>query len=140
MRPVVVDGLAFITVPNWLRTGWDLLKSMTDFQRDFLLPTPSSCLKGCLRSDLRYDTYSALFYRTMESITLPGNLSLPPVVAHCWTPHSGRSFLPTSTASLGVEKASPDFLGWLECSSIRQICPGGQASGHQHANHCYQRD
>ena len=42
---------------------------------------------------------------------LPGNISLPPGVAHNWTPHSGRSFLPTSTAYLGVEKSSRDFLG-----------------------------
>ena len=63
--PVVVRGLAFIAVPGWLRAGWDLLKNMADFQRDFLLPTPSSCLKGCLRSELRKDTGSALFHRTL---------------------------------------------------------------------------
>ena len=46
VRPLVVHFLAFITVPNWRRTGRDLLKNMADFQRDFLLPTPSSCLHG----------------------------------------------------------------------------------------------
>ena len=121
-RPVVVHGLAFIAVQDWLRAGWDLLKNMEDFRRDFLLPTPSSCLKGSLRSELRYDTGSALFCRTLGSIVLPGNVSLQLVVAHCWTPHSGRSFLLTCTASLGVEKSSRDFLGgWNAQGSERYV-------------------
>ena len=122
---MVVHGLAFIAVAGWLRAGWDLLKNVADFQRDFLLPTPSSCLKGCLRSELRYDTGSALFYITLGSIVLPGNVSLHLVVAHCWTPHSGRSFLPTCTASLGVDKTSRDFFGgWNAQGSDRCVRAG----------------
>ena len=75
VRPVVVHGLAFITVTNWLRTGWDLLKNMADFQRDFLLPTPSSCLKCCLRSELRHDTGS-------HCSTGHGDLSRSPAFCH----------------------------------------------------------
>ena len=60
-RPVVVHGLAFLTVPDWLRVGWELLKVLADFPRDYLLPPPSSFLKGCLRSELQYDAGSAIF-------------------------------------------------------------------------------
>ena len=110
-RPVVVHGLSFLAVPDWLRVGWEVLKSMADFQRDYLLPTPSSCLKGCLRAELRYDTGSAIFYRVLGLVKLPGEVSIPASVAHYWTPHSGRAFLPSYTAALKVEKTTRDFLG-----------------------------
>ena len=117
-RPVVVRGLAFLAVPGCLRTGWDFVKLMADF----LLPTPSSCLKGCQRSELLYDTGSAVFYRTLCTIKLPGSMSLTPAVARDWTPHSRRSFLPASTASLGVQKSMRDFLGgWNAEGSDRYV-------------------
>ena len=110
-RPVVVHGPAFLTAPDWLRVGWDLLRQIADFPRDYLLPSPSSCLRGCLRSELRYETGSAVFYRTLCLVQLPGDIRLPSFVAHYWTPHSGRAFLLSCTSALKVEKTTRDFLG-----------------------------
>ena len=42
---------------------------------------------------------------------LPDDIFFPSVVAHLWTPHSGRTSLPSSSASLKVEKTTRDFLG-----------------------------
>ena len=86
--------------PDWLPVGWEFLKVLADFPRDYLLPTPSSCWKGCLRSELRYDAGSAIFYRARCLVQLPD-----------WTPHSGRAFLPSYTAALKVEKTTRDVLG-----------------------------
>ena len=81
-RPVVVDGIAFLTAPERLRVGWDLLRQIAENPRDYLLPSPSSCLRGCLRSELRYQTGSAVFYRALCLVQLPGDIRLPSIVAH----------------------------------------------------------
>ena len=37
-------------------------------------------------------------------------------VVHYWTPHSGRNFLPTATATVGYQKQEHHPLGVLVCA------------------------
>ena len=49
--------------------------------------------------------------RTLCALEFDGTFTLNPLIAHFWTPHSGRAFLPTCTAILGYDKSTRDFLG-----------------------------
>ena len=119
-RPVVVSSCCFVREPMWLQTGWKLLSRIADFERDFLLPTPSSNLAGCLQAELRYDTGFAMLNRILTAIALRGDVRILPSVAHFWTPHSSRAFMPSSTAALGFSQEERNFLGgWQAQASDR---------------------
>ena len=118
-RPMVVDAVCFISIANWMSQGWSLLCSLADFQSDYLLPAPSSNFQGCLRRELRYDTAAAIQRRVISSLEISGDKPLC-LLAKFWTPHSGRAFMPSATAALGVDKTERDYLGgWSAQGSDR---------------------
>ena len=43
-------------------------------------------------------------------------------VPQFWTPHSGRTFLPSATAALGIDKSERDYLGGLVSTGQRHVC------------------
>ena len=45
-RAVLIHRSAFLAIPDWVTQGSQLLQSMASFPRDYLLPTPSSCLSA----------------------------------------------------------------------------------------------
>ena len=53
----------------------------------------------------------AILNRLLCALQFPESQRLVPQVAHFWTPHSGRSFMPSCAAALGFEKSQRDFLG-----------------------------
>ena len=110
-RMVHISTCCCLVSPSWLSSGWTLLKSISDFPRDFLLPAPASNCNGCLRKELRYDIGSAMQNRVLSSLQFNGQSSLTRSTASFWTPHSARSFLPSATAALGVPKDQRDYLG-----------------------------
>ena len=82
------------------------------FQRDCLLPAPSGAYDICLRTELRYALGYAIQNRLLAS--LADNEGAKALIAEAtvfWTPHSGRSFLPSCTAALGFPKDERDYLG-----------------------------
>ena len=119
-RPVVVSSCCHVREPSWLRVGWKLLSRLANFDRDFLLPTPSGNLAGCLQAELRCDTGFAIMNRLLAGIPLNADVKIQPAIAHFWTPHSGRAFMPSSTAALGFCKEERNFLGgWQAQASDR---------------------
>ena len=110
-RPVVVGAACFLLVPDWLTQGWSFLTSIADFQREYLMPAPSNNYQACIRRELRYDT---AFLQSSENywhrLKIGGEQPLQHI-AKFWTPHSGRTFMPSATAALGVDKGERDYLG-----------------------------
>ena len=63
-RLVRVDASSFVSSPQWLSAGWQILNELAPFQRDYLLPAPAGADDSCLRSELRY----ALGYATQTRL------------------------------------------------------------------------
>ena len=116
-RLVHVSDCCFFVSPSWLCTGWSLLKSLADFPRDFLLPAPC---QGCLTQELRFDIGFSMQQRVLASLRIGTAAPFSKSVVPFWTPHSARSFLPSATAALGVQREQRDYLGgWSAKGSDR---------------------
>ena len=112
-RPLVVDPCCFTCHADWLTVGWGLLQQHAGYERDYLLPSPTTNLLGFRKQLLRYDTAFALQIRAFRSLRSASGPLLFPTRTHFWTPHSGRTFLPSATTALGYPKTDRDYLGGL---------------------------
>ena len=111
-RPVRVDASSFISTPQWLSVGWQILCELAPFKRDYLLPAPAGAYDSCLRTELRYALGYAIQNRLLARLVDDkGATVLTAEATMFWTPHSGRSFLPSCTQALGFPKEERDFLG-----------------------------
>ena len=93
-----------------MEEGWRVLGSAAQYDRDYLLPAPSSNFYGCLPSELRYDTAFAMQNRVLYSPWKQGTSVFTRVSTSFWTPHSARVFMPSSTKALGVPKEEREYL------------------------------
>ena len=119
-RPVVVDAACFVVEESWMKHGWELLQTLADFPRDYLMPCPSSSFLGCIKKELRYDTAFAVQHRVLSTLSTGEKQMFQNVMPQFWTPHSGRTFLPSAAAALGIDKAERDYLGgWSAQGSDR---------------------
>ena len=111
-RPVRVDANSFISTALWLSVGWQILNELVPFQRDYHLPAPPGAFDSCLRTELRCALGYAIQNRLLASLAdNKGAKVLTADATVFWTPHSGRSFLPSCTAALGFPKEERDNLG-----------------------------
>ena len=119
-RMVVVDACCFLYDQSWLKVGWELLKQLANFERDYLMPSPSSNYFGCRHQELKYDTAYALLSRVLLSLSQSDESLLPRLLSNFWTPHSGRAFLPSAATVIGFSKEDRDYLGgWSAQGSDR---------------------
>ena len=87
------------------------LKAMAAFLRNYLTPAPATIFHGCGRLVWRYDPVSALQTRFFRALEVGGaRLLCLTNSPHFWTPHSGRTFLPSATAALGFDMPDRDYL------------------------------
>ena len=110
-RQTFIDASYFIERKEWLHEGWRVLCMAAAFDRDYLLPSPTTKCNGCLPSELRYDTAYAMQKRVLYSLRKEGNAVFTRVSTSFWTLHSARAFLPSCTKALGVRKEERDCLG-----------------------------
>ena len=110
-RPIVVDSSCFVATSTWLEEGWRVMRQIASFERDYLLPAPSKNFRGCRRMELKYDAGFALQNRIVSLLTLEGSARIPPQLTDFWTPHSGRSFMPSCCAALQFPLDQRNYLG-----------------------------
>ena len=132
-RPVVISCCCYVKEPSWLQVGWKLLSRLAAFDRDFLLPSPSSNLAGCLQTELRYDTGFAMMNRLLAAIPLSGDVKIQPAIAHFWTPHSGRAFMPSSNRCSRFLQGRTELSGRMASTSQRQVRQSLKAESPEHA-------
>ena len=103
--PVCVSEQAFYEDPRWLGTGFELLRGLANYKRDYLLPR--------LRDDMAgFDKKMAGYGDAMvATAALLARLQSPGVVQGFWTEHSERSVLPTALSIIGVQASEKDLLG-----------------------------
>ena len=58
-RRVHINSCCFLKKREWLE-GWRVLRTSADYERDYLLPAPSTNCNGCLRGELRYKSAFAM--------------------------------------------------------------------------------
>ena len=119
-RPLIIDSACYLHSKEWMQTGWELLSDSANFERDFLLPAPSTNYRRVVRSELRYATVYAMQNRVLSSLSLDGSRIFIYPVTHYWTPHSSPSYLPSAALLLDFPKVQRDFLGgWNAQASDR---------------------
>ena len=131
-RAVCVSEQAFFEDPRWLETGFELLKGLANFKRDYLLPRLRDDMAGL---DKKMAGYGDAMVATAALLT---RLQLPGVVQGFWTEHSksaidhrGPGLRESLLGPLGCWK--PEGLrclrpvlwsGWLSYTSATPKRPG----------------
>ena len=93
---------------------------MANFPPDYHMPGPASHRQSCTKLELRYDAAFAMQNRVLRTLAQDGVPVFHLSSTRFWTPHSGRTFLPSATAALGFPKSERDFLGgWCAQASDR---------------------
>ena len=119
-RVLVIHPSAFVHQKDWLTTGWALLSKEAPYVRDYLLPAPANNFRGFKRKELTYHTAFAVQSQIVSLASYRGLRIFRTPTTHYYTPHSGRNFMPTSTAVLGFSKSDRDMLGgWAAEGSER---------------------
>ena len=103
-RQIYISACCFVERKQWLEQGWRVLGSTAQYDRDYLLPAPSTNCDGCLSSEKRYDTAFAMQNRVSYSLRKEGTSVFTRVSTSFWTPHSARAFMSNSTKAFGVPK------------------------------------
>ena len=96
---------------DWLSTGWELLLKGAPHERDYLLQAPSNNYRGFKTKELRYATAFAVQTQIISLASYRGLKIFQGSTGHCYTPHSGRNFMPSGTAVLEFSEADRDILG-----------------------------
>ena len=94
-----------------LEEGWRILRTAADYERDYLLPAPSSNCNGFLHAELRCDSAFAMKNHVLYSLQTERSSVFPRVSTTFWTPHSARAFMSSSTEALEVPKEERGYLG-----------------------------
>ena len=76
-RPLIIDAEFFLHSRSWISTGWNLLKETSGYERDYLLPSPSTNYHGVTRTELRYSIAHAMLGRVLGTLTLDGIRFVP---------------------------------------------------------------
>ena len=115
-----MDAPAYLQHKEWMRTGWSVLCMAAPFERDYMLPTPTSNLRGCKCAELQYHTAFAIQSQVIAHSAYNGRRIFTSATQHFFTPHSGRYYLPSAAAVLNFTKSERDVLGgWSSEGSER---------------------
>lgn len=111
--PVCISEHAYIWDASWLKTGFDLLKSEADFERDYLMPQLESDWNSFRKKAASYNDMSvyACGLRRALCSSLSFEELIPDALACYWTEHSERATLPTGLAMIGIPKSDRDLVG-----------------------------
>ena len=117
ISPFIIDAACYLHSKACMPTGWNLVADTAKFERDFLLPAPSTNYHGTVRSELRHAIAYAMHNRVLSCLSIDGSRIFSFPVTQYWTPHSSRTFLPSATLLLDFPKHKRDFLGgWAQAS------------------------
>jgi len=111
--PVVVAREAYVEYPDWLAVGWELWERLAPFVRDFLLARPTGDLTGMAPVELSYSESAWLLRGLLAGLPRMGEAllgSVEPLIP-LFTQHSGRCWLSSQAALIGVSEPRLNYLG-----------------------------
>jgi len=111
--PIIVSEHAYIRDPGWCEKGFELLRSIAPYRRDYLLPAPSRNWSGTLKKLATYEIAAAAGHALLSDLRRSNDDSrlVPNEVVPFFTEHSERATAPSLLATLGVQKSERDLLG-----------------------------
>ena len=86
-RLLFMHACCFVNLQSWIQVGWNLLQTMANYGRDYLMPAPSTSLSGCSRRELTFVTAFARLNRILRLVKLQGHKVFHHAVTEHWTPH-----------------------------------------------------
>lgn len=123
--PAYVARDASLAGEDWLGQGWNLFHS-TAFRndRDYFLPGPNKDWSGGAKKFLDLQNFNSYMRYVLSMVKKPlrGGLNArawmesgEPLISgeltNFWSGHSGRHWLPTHAANVGIPKEQRDYLG-----------------------------
>ena len=123
--PAYVTRNASLSGEDWLGAGWDLYHS-AEFQgdRDYFLPGPNKDWSGGAKKYLNVENLNSIMRHVLSLIKKPlrggrnprtwmesGEPFISGEITNFWSGHSGRHWLPTHAANIGIPKEQRDYLG-----------------------------
>ena len=109
-RAVIIHSSACVHRKDWLAVGWRLLLKEAPLERDYLLPATSNNFRGFKTKELRYPTAFVVQIHIISTACYRGLRVFEGSTGHYYTPHSGRNFMPSAAAVLGLAKLSAIYL------------------------------
>ena len=123
--PAYVARDASLAGEDWLGTGWQLFHSEAFRDgRDYFLPAPNKDWSGGSRKYLSLQNLNSYMRYVLTAVKKPlrggrnakswmesGEPLISGEVSNFWSGHSGRHWLPTHAANIGVPKEQRDYLG-----------------------------
>ena len=105
---------------DWLEVGWKLMEQVAGhIARDYLLPLPSSDIRGVRRGPARYHDALDMTRALLQEVECDGVKLLSSTY---WSEHGDRAQLVSWAACVGVQKTTLDDLGrWRTGSSSEYI-------------------
>jgi len=118
---VVISAESFLVYPNWLAEGWALWAKVAPFVRDYFLTRPTPDLAGALPIEMTYGESAWLLRGLLSGLPRFGEAlacHASPLVP-LFTQHSGRCWVSSLAALLGIEEARIGYLGRWSPSTAR---------------------
>ena len=123
--PAYVARDASLSGEDWLGRGWELYHSdVFRNDRDYFLPSPNKDWSGGARKFLSLQNLNSYMRYVLSIVKKPlrggrnvkswmesGETLTSGELTNFWSGHSGRHWLPTHAANIGIPKEQRDYLG-----------------------------
>ena len=123
--PAYVARDASLAGEDWLGKGWELFHSEAfKSDRDYFLPAPNKDWSGGIRKFLNVQNLNSYMRYVLSVVKKPirggrgarawaesGETLTTGEITNFWSGHSGRHWLPTHAANVGIPKEQRDYLG-----------------------------
>ena len=123
--PAYVARDASLSGEDWLGRGWELYHSdVFQSDRDYFLPGPNREWSGGARKYLSVQNLNSYMRYALSVVKKPlrgghnakawmerGEALISGELTNFWSGHSGRHWLPTHAANIGIPKEQRDYLG-----------------------------
>ena len=123
--PAYVARDAALSGEDWIGVGWELFHSEAfKDDRDFFLPCPNKDWTGGAKKFLNVENLNSYMRYVLSLVKKPlrggrnfktwmesGEPLISGEITNFWSGHSGRHWLPTHAANIGIPKEQRDYLG-----------------------------
>jgi hypothetical protein len=111
--PICIGSHSYIANSKWLSEGFKLMRSVADFERDYLLPCGSRDCGSVVKKMARYEDASGAGVAVLRDLRYPNSdhKLLESETVEFWTEHSERNLLPSILVFLKADRAHCNMVG-----------------------------
>ena len=111
--PICIGSHSHLVRPKWLSEGFQLLRTIAPFERDYLLPCGSRDSESVVQKMARYEDASGAGIAVLKDLRCPNSEHklLDPLTVEFWTEHSERNLLPSILVFMNADKSHCNMIG-----------------------------